>query len=308
MSQADDDIFIPHNMMYNDWFLEQLTYNGIYPNECPGPDGRVPAPPQNWDALNQRLSRRRASLTESSFSEADFKRFRHVSANSHYKGAILKDVLPTIWGKMKTKAYVLGRGGSFDHLAPFSMEWPLPTAVLDYYNGARQESLGLQIREAIHDQVIPWLGDEAEAPLAPNFFVEVSDPSHPTAVCFRNACHAGAIGCRGVQALQSYHRDETFYDHKAYTITVTYASGLLSLYAHHAIPHVPGVRSCHPSDYIMTQLGAWSMIHDAATFRQGATAFRNALDWTREELDKAVISANKTELLPDNHARRCRNV
>ncbi|PYI08873.1 hypothetical protein BO78DRAFT_309673 [Aspergillus sclerotiicarbonarius CBS 121057] len=295
MSLAEDEVSPPESEIYDDRFGMQLMYNGIWRNEFPGDDGRVPAPPRNVDAINQRLSRRRASLTEWSFSEADFKRFRHIAANSGYKGAIRAEVLPTIWGERDRHASVLGQVGIFVNIAPFSQEWPLPLATPDYFHGACSEHLNFEILEKIHDQIIPWRDVFVEAPLAPNFFVEVGNPDHPTAVCFRKATYAGAIGCRAVQALQSSNRRERFYDDKAYTITVTYASGMLTLYAHHAIPHVPDAHSSRPSDYIMTQLGAWSMIHDAATFRQGATAFRNALDWTAEELEKAIISANQRE-------------
>ncbi|PWY93230.1 hypothetical protein BO94DRAFT_616143 [Aspergillus sclerotioniger CBS 115572] len=278
MSLSNDESSIPDIEIYSNEFAQQLTDRGIYPNEWSDPDGLVPAPPRNWDALNRMLSRRRASLTESSFSEADFTSFRHIAVNAWCKADIHVDILPIIWGKRdREPPFFLGRGGTFKNIAPFSSDWPLPVVRLDYYNGARQDDIELKVREKLHDKIIPWLGDKDQVPLAPNFFVELGDPSEPTTVCFRKACYAGAVGCRAMQALQSYRRDRTFYDHEAYTITGTYASGMLTLYAHHAIPHVPGVSSCRQSDYIMTQLGAWSMIHDAATFRQGATAFEMLL-------------------------------
>lgn len=42
----------------------------------------------------------------------------------------------------------------------------------------------------------------------------------------------------------------------------------------------------------MTQLKRWSMTSDLETFRQGATAFRNARDWTKDQRDEAIRYAN----------------
>lgn len=42
----------------------------------------------------------------------------------------------------------------------------------------------------------------------------------------------------------------------------------------------------------MTQINTWGMTGNAETFRQGATAFRNARDWTKEQRDEAIRYAN----------------
>ncbi|RAL02328.1 uncharacterized protein BO80DRAFT_32330 [Aspergillus ibericus CBS 121593] len=288
-----------------------LIDNGIYPIEHPAYDRKAPASPQNLDAIKQRLSRRRASLTESSFTDADFKQFRHIEANQAYtKASIDTFVLPTIWGdKDPNYRFRLCHGRTCDHLAPFS-KIPLPFATPDYYRGVRYNQLHTEVRDELHKQIIPWQDEIYVAPFAPNFFVEVGDPDDPTSVCHQKASYAGAIGSRAVQALQSYNRAKTVYDGQAYTITAVYANGMLSLYAHHVIPHVSSATiSRRSSDYIMTQLGAWSMIQDAATFREGATAFRNAFDWTSEELGKVVDLANEMQSLgPEEVPVRCQSV
>jgi ERCC4-type nuclease len=43
----------------------------------------------------------------------------------------------------------------------------------------------------------------------------------------------------------------------------------------------------------MTQLNTWDITGNAKTFRQGATAYRNARDWTKEQRDEAIKRANK---------------
>lgn len=55
--------------------------------------------------------------------------------------------------------------------------------------------------------------------------------------------------------------------------------------------------SSHPlqptsPEYYVHQLKGWSMTSDFETFRQGATAYRNARDWAKEQRDEAIRRAN----------------
>ena len=43
----------------------------------------------------------------------------------------------------------------------------------------------------------------------------------------------------------------------------------------------------------MNQFTGWSITSDPETFRQGATAFRNASDWAKEQRDEAIRRANE---------------
>ena len=42
----------------------------------------------------------------------------------------------------------------------------------------------------------------------------------------------------------------------------------------------------------MDQLNTWGMTGNIETFRQGATAYRNARDWAKEQRDEAIRRAN----------------
>lgn len=42
----------------------------------------------------------------------------------------------------------------------------------------------------------------------------------------------------------------------------------------------------------MTQINGWMLTGNVDTFRQGATAFRNARDWAKEQRDQFVVAAN----------------
>lgn len=46
-------------------------------------------------------------------------------------------------------------------------------------------------------------------------------------------------------------------------------------------------------EYHMSQVKAWALTGDPDTFRQGATAFRNARDWAQEQRDTLITAANE---------------
>ena len=129
------------------------------------------------------------------------------------------------------------------------------------------------------------------APCLPKFFTEGKGPNGNTAVCKRQALYDGALGARGIHELRSYIDPETTYDNNAYTITSTYhgGTGALKLYSTHLTPSMsPGI----PIEYRMTQLNGWDMTGNPDTFRQGASALRNARDWAKEKREELMIAAN----------------
>ncbi len=110
-------------------------------------------------------------------------------------------------------------------------------------------------------------------------------------MCKRQALYDGALGARGIHELRSYVDPETAYDNNAYTITSTYhgGTGALKLYSTHLTPSMsPDI----PIEYRMTQLNGWDMTGNPDTFRQGASALRNARDWAKEKREELMIAAN----------------
>ncbi len=108
----------------------------------------------------------------------------------------------------------------------------------------------------------------------------------------------GGLGARGIHSLQSYGQDNPVYDNNAYTITSIYNDGTLKMYTSH--PTQPTSPESRP-EYYMTQINTWGMTGNLQTFRQGATAFRNARDWTKEQRDEAIKRANERATSPESH-------
>ncbi|KAK2814173.1 hypothetical protein FQN50_000577 [Emmonsiellopsis sp. PD_5] len=251
------------------------------------PNGRKPEKPKNWAEINQRLSQPRASLSPSRFTEEEYEKFKEANTDAVVE-LQTNSTIPTIEGGINDGKAV-GGGYPFGNLKPLT-DGTISSAWPDRFFGARPEQLDRQIRDKLHDDIIPSTQDSR--PILPNFFLEVKSPDQSAAVAKRQACYDGALGARGVLSLQSYGKNEHFYHGNAHTITATYHDGQLKLYTSHIEPTGAGDKP----EYFMTQLRSFSLTDTAETFRQGAAAYRNARDWTREIRDEVIDAANATLL------------
>jgi hypothetical protein len=158
----------------------------------------------------------------------------------------------------------------------------------DYYWGAEPGDLNDRVREELSKHIVPRQG----LPIVPNFSLEAMGPNGSSAVALRQACHNGAIGARAMQSLRSYGQDVPVYENNISAFSGTYhgGDGLLKMYAHSvAQPNGPGTRP----EYYMHQLRSFAMTDTADSFRQGATAFKNAMDMTAEFRNAAIARANE---------------
>ncbi|EFQ99615.1 hypothetical protein MGYG_02628 [Nannizzia gypsea CBS 118893] len=269
---------------YNRNFEQCLIDNGIYPPGYKYPNGQRPAKPSNWSELNERLAQRRSSLSLSQFSEDDFEEFVEKDANIRKEKPIGRFTVSIIEGKVGDVAS-MGEDYPFTNLAPLT-DKTLANAKPDHFFGARPEQLESQIREELSSYIVPSSQDSL--PILPNFFLETKGPDGSLAVATRQACYHGALGARGIHKLQNFKQDEESYDRNAYTITSTYHGGQLKIYTTHLVPRKGG-----RPEYIMTQVNAWSMTGNIETFRQGASAYRNACDWAKEQRERIIDTANE---------------
>ena len=271
---------------YNRNFQQNLIDHGVYPDGYEYPDGQTPPRPDNWEEINRSLSLKRGSLSPSRFSDEDFRKYKRADAHAWKEKQITTSVIPIIEGDVGDAKCVSG-GIPFtnlDHLTDGTLVPGNP----DVYYGARPEQLDRQVRDELTGQIIPSTQDEL--PIAPNFFVAAKGPDGTAAVANRQACYDGTLGARGMQSLQSYRRNEPVFDNKAYTISSTYLYGTLKMFTIHPTQSAsPGRRP----EYYMQQLRSFAMTDKLETFRDGATAFRNARDWAKTQRDQAIRLANK---------------
>jgi hypothetical protein len=271
---------------YNRNFQQNLIDNGVYPHAYRYPDGGISAKPNNWEDINRRLSQPRRSLSPSKFSEEAYEKFVQGDADAVKEKQVTTSVIPIIEGDIRDAKCVSG-GIPFtnlDHLTDGTLVPGNP----DIYYGARPEQLDRRVRKELSGHIIPSTQDDL--PIAPNFLLAAKGPDGSLAVAGRQACYDGALGARGMHSLQSYGQEDSSYDNNASTITSIYHGGTLKMFTSHpSQPASPGDRC----EYYMSQLNTWGMTGNIQTFRQGATAYRNARDWAKEQREEAIRRANK---------------
>ncbi|MCJ1384260.1 hypothetical protein MMC17_007376 [Xylographa soralifera] len=277
---------------YDCAFQQNLIDHGIYPEEYEYPDGRAPPLPANWDDINQRLIQPRRSLSPSQFSDGAFRKFKRADAHAFKEKQVTTSVIPIIEGDIRDGRCVAG-GIPFTNLDPLT-DGTITPGNPDLFYGARPEQLNRGIRSELSSRIVP--STQKDLPIAPNFLLAAKGPDGTSAVAGRQACYDGALGARGTQSLQSYGQPEPVYDKNAYTITSTYYAGTLKLFTSHlSQPTGHGGRP----EYYMNQLRSFSVTDTPETFRQGASAYRNARDWAKEKRDGFIEAANG--IVPDTH-------
>jgi len=271
---------------YDRAFQQHLIDGGVYPDEYEYPDGRVPPQPDNWEEINWRLAQPWPSLSPSHFSDGEFRKFKRADAHVFKEKQVTESVIPVIEGKIRDAKCISG-GIPFTNLNHL-MDGTLVPGNPDRYYGARPEQLDWRVRTELSGHIIP--STQHDLPIAPTFFLAAKGPDGSLAVAGRQASYDGALGARGIQSLQSYRQDEPIYNNHTYTITSIYYGGTLKMYTSHTSqPTDPGGQP----EYYMTQINGWSMTGNWETFWQGATAYRNGIDWAKKQRDQAIKRANE---------------
>ncbi|KAF7509319.1 hypothetical protein GJ744_008213 [Endocarpon pusillum] len=271
---------------YDRAFQQHLIDNGIFPFGYEYPDGRVPPEPINFEEITRRLAEPRPSLSPSTFSKEQHKKFVRVDVNAAKEKQVKEKVIPMIEGETSDPRTHSG-DIPFTNLAPLTSGNLVPGNP-DFYHGARPESLKREIRDELDELIVP--STQHDLPIVPNHFMAAKGPDGSLAVADRQAAYDAAFGARAIHALQTFKQAEPQYDGKAYTFTSTYHGGQLTLYTSHPVkPASPGARP----EYFMHQIGSFSMRNSPETWRQGATAYRNSVDLAKRYRDDAIRQTNE---------------
>ncbi|KAK0258868.1 hypothetical protein LTR35_018127 [Friedmanniomyces endolithicus] len=268
---------------YDPQFAQLLIDNRAYPDGHEDSDGDAPEP-NNKEALLDGRVRSRSSLSPSRFDEAAFKQYQRANRAADDEQAVMMDVIPTIRGNTGTRFHK-SSNTLFNNLIDLAPG--IRKAQPDMYDGARPAEIDLAVRTHLNGYIIP--STSTKRPAAPNHLTEVKGPSGRSDVLRRQATYAGAIGARAMHELQNYGNDPPVYDGNAYTLVPAYNSGAgtLQIYATHPTHSATG-----RTEYHMTELDSYAMMRNANSFREGATAFRNSRDLSKEHRDRFIAAAN----------------
>ena len=275
--------------VYDAGFEQHLINHSVYPYGYRHADGRRAPKPENWADIQQMMIQSRPSLSPSRFSDNDFERFVDKATDAVDEADVIKKVFPILEGESDMPS---GSKRLFTNLAPLT-DGTIVADQPDYYYGARPSQLDLRVRKDLNTYVIPSKKDKA--PVLPNDYTEWQGPEGNWVVVERQACYDGAIGARAMQHLQSYGQPEPVYDNNAYVITRAFDGSHLHMYTTH--PTAPTSLGGLP-EYHMNQLNSWGMTGNIETFRQGATAYRNARDWAKKKRDEFIETVNKRAASP----------
>ena len=267
---------------YDPNFEQHLIDHSIYPEGHGG--ARNLQEPNNWEEINARLALPRASLSPSRFTREAYLDFKEKNQKALTEGTVMNTAFPIIAGSANIPYSENLYFGNLKDLTDGSITKAKP----DFYDGSHPSDLHQDIREELGPYIVP--STNTTAPHLPNFFAEGKGWNGNAAVCKRQALYDGAVAARGIHQLRSYVGQETLYDNNAYTITSTYhPSGLLTMYTTHPAASEDPKR---PTEYRMTKLRGWDMTDIPETFRQGASALRNARDWAKEKREELIAAAN----------------
>ncbi|PHH87159.1 hypothetical protein CDD83_9249 [Cordyceps sp. RAO-2017] len=211
--------------------------------------------PENLDEIRSEINKDAPTVSPILIPESDFPDFRRKNKSAVFENDVMASIIPILCGttEILSKQDVL-----FTQSEPVASD-KVTKLKPDFFDGASLRDLHQDIRQdqTLRSKIVPT--KHPQVPVAPNLFLE------------------------------NYKADEPVYDEKAYSFSMTYCNGLLTLYAHH-ITSPPAVGS--QPEYHMTGLGTWQMAFDAMTFRRGLAAFRNARDLAKRHRDRFVQMAN----------------
>nr|POE93572.1 hypothetical protein CFP56_19584 [Quercus suber] len=267
---------------YNAEFEQKMIDNGIFPAGHRDAHGNniVPA---NLEEVRSILGRQRESLSPSRFPDSAFTDFTIDSDRAQTESQAIAAVIPVLTGSPNAR-YHSSSDVVFNRLQKFDPD--ISSAKPDIYYGAQPSQIEVRVRQELGEYIVP--SGQQTRPAAPNYFFEGKSASGRPDVARRQVMYDGALGARGMLQLQNYGHSAIVYDNNAYTICATYSDGHMRMYA----THPRQATQAGQTDYYMTQLRSYTMTDTPASFRSGVGAFRNARDWTKEQRDRFIATAN----------------
>jgi hypothetical protein len=186
---------------YDRDFQQHLTDHRIYPHRYKFPDGRLPAKPENWEEITERLAQPRPSFSPSKFLEGAFEQFIQADADAFKEKQVAESVIPIVEGRVADAKCVAG-GIPFrnlDHLTDGTLVLGNP----DRYYGAGPERLDRRVCVELEGHIVP--STQHDLLVVPNFFLAAKGPDGSAAVAARQVAYDGALGARGMQSVRSLY-------------------------------------------------------------------------------------------------------
>lgn len=291
---------------YDTAFKQQLLDWKVYPDDYYHETGEPPPSPANLGEITTTLcNTSRSSLEPEASIYEKFLEFRKAYDLATSEEAASR-TLDTIEGvTLALSSSHIKRGPvKLTNLLPLLPENFTPGNP-DRTYGARPEKLdqSLRSRGEFQQLILPTAAQDV---LCPNFVVHVKGPAGNPSTAKTQAVYDGALAARGMEALWAFGHEHDYVPN-ARTITCTFADGVLRMYTIHIrsrsqtstqlLQRLQQMHQQAPSapkdiEYITSLIGSWLVRDRPDEFLRGATAFRNGLEWARQQRDEAIARAN----------------
>ncbi len=245
-----------------------IHFRGLadYPNRYKYPNRQTPRPPANLEEIIQVLARPRISLSPSRFTQENFDNFAQKNTDAFKEPQVVSTIIPIIESEVGDSKCVAGQ-------VPFTNLEALTDSSLvpgnpDLYYGVRSEQLDQHVRTQLDKHIMPSI--QHNLPIVPNFFLNTKGRNRTPEVAELQAWYDGALGARGMNSLQTYANLDS--DNKAYTLTLTYYRGTLTIYITYLLSQASLKIYCK---YTIMQIKAYALTSNVNTFRLRISAYRN---------------------------------
>lgn len=292
---------------YDAAFRQYLADWNIFPLNYYLETGEHPAPPDNLPEITKVICHTsRSSLEPEAIVMQKFLEFQKAYDIATAEEPVSR-TLDTIEGVTLalSSAHIKQGPVMLTNLHPLLPENLVP-GYPDRTYGARPEKLDQSVRRELEHLILPTKPRDL---VCPNFIVHVKGPSGDPKVAKVQAVYDGALAARGIEALWAYgsdDQDDQDGTPSARTITCTLTDGVLRMYAvhirsHSGSPTLSQLQEMHrqsPSspkqlEFVTSLIGSWLVCDRVDEFLRGATAFRNGLEWARQQRNEAIARANR---------------
>lgn len=259
-----------------------LLENNIYePGQGKKPDNR----PDNYDAIMERLSQPRPSLSPSRFPDSKHDEYIQAYDSSSNESAILEKVIGPYL--LAAAEHASGSNAIFSELRPLTVT-PIPRPKPDIFLGEPRASVHPDVLNACRDTIVPT--KHTREPVLVNHTLEAKGPYGASAVAQTQITYNGACGARAMDSLRSYATpDSPLSDGTAQTFGATYTDGSMFFYSTHSRKSPWG----NARAYYTTRLAAVQTLSSPAELRRGVTLWRNQSDMAAEERANLLGRAEK---------------
>ena len=237
--------------------------------------------PKNHAGLVAALRQKRPGPTDLNVLDSQWKKYRRKVEDARTESDVQTDAFPTIRGEADYPHTMNKLCTTWAQLFP---DVRLKMAKPDFFDGLQPGSEYRLLRQQLNSYVSP----AGDAPIMPNFFVEIKPSFGSEGIAIRQALHDGTLGAQGVYQTQKAAAKDPL-DGNAHVFSGVFLGASLRLFAHFVSPPTEDEKL----HYHMCELDEFVLRKSAEEYAAAIAAFQNLRDYAakvRTELGREAES------------------